>query len=430
MGHEADSSSVRLALRPKMIRLWRPMRVLRVVLAAMFALVGLQIVVIAGLTVVARGRKFRTPEAGFPHPHLAEVKLGKNELMLYSFGRDLYDAMLEAIDHAQQTIYFETFIWKSDSVGQAFKERLIAKARQGVKVYVIFDWFGNLVVPRAFKRFPPEVHVLQYWGIRRPWHLLDPRRYAVDHRKLLVVDGRVGFIGGYNIGSLYATEWRDTHLRVRGPGAMDLAQSFVDFWNRFASKRQRIRAYYARSFNPTLSLLGNDSLRLTFPIRDMYINAIDRAQHHIYLTNAYFVPDHILLEALEAAAGRGVDVQILLPWNSNHIIADWAARGYFGRCLAAGIRIFGYQQAMIHAKTCTIDGQWSTIGTANLDRLSSVGNYEITAEIYSAELAREMRALFECDKTNARELTAASWNHRRWYVQLSERILAPVRLLV
>ncbi|HEX6122183.1 MAG TPA: phosphatidylserine/phosphatidylglycerophosphate/cardiolipin synthase family protein, partial [Ktedonobacterales bacterium] len=307
---------------------------------------------------------------------------------------------------------------------------LAAKAREGVRVYVIFDWFGNLVVPSDFKRFPPGIKVLEYWGIRRPWHLLDPRRYAVDHRKLLVVDGQVGFIGGYNLGSLYATEWRDTHLRVRGPAAQDLAQSFVDFWNRFCRKTNRIKVYYPRAFVPTFALHGNDSLRLTFPIRDMYIDAIDRAQHHIYLTNAYFIPDHILLESLEAAAARGVDVQVLLPWISNHIIADWAARGYFSRCLAHGIRIFGYQQAMIHAKTCTIDGQWTTIGTANLDRLSSVGNYEITAEIYSAELARAMEALFACDKTNAHELTAERWERRGWYVKLSERLLAPLRLLV
>ncbi len=417
---------IRLRRRPEQRRpeLWR------LVLAVFGLMLGSQVTVLAALAVVARRRRHRMPEAGFPYLRLSQVTLGKNDLRLYAFGQDLFDAMLQAIDEARDTIYLETFIWKADAVGRAFKDHLIAKARQGVQVYVTVDWFGNLVVPRAFKRFPPEVHALSYWGIRRPWHLLDPRRYAVDHRKLLVVDGEIGFIGGYNIGSLYATKWRDTHLCVRGPAAMDLAQSFVDFWNRFCRRRNRITAYFPRPFDPTFSLLGNDTMRLTFPIRDMYINAIDRAQHHIYLTNAYFVPDHILLQALEDAAARGVDVQVLLPWTSNHIAVDWTARGYFSRCLAAGIRIFGYQEAMIHAKTCTIDGQWTTIGTANLDRLSSVGNYEINAEIYSTELAREMEALFECDKTNSEELTAENWNRRAWFVQLSERILAPVRILV
>jgi cardiolipin synthase len=161
----------------------------------------------------------------------------------------------------------------------------------------------------------------------------------------------------------------------------------------------------------------------------MYIAAIERAEQHILLTNAYFVPDHILLNALKAAAGRGVDVQILLPWISNHAAADWVARGYFTDCLRAGIRIFAYK-AMMHAKTCTIDGQWSTIGTANLDRLSSVGNYELNVEIYSAELARQMETLFARDKTFAVELTGADWSARPWYVKLSERILAPLRVLM
>jgi cardiolipin synthase len=119
---------------------------------------------------------------------------------------------------------------------------------------------------------------------------------------------------------------------------------------------------------------------------------------------------------------------VLLPWTSNHIVADWAAHGYFTECLSKGIRIFGYQRAMIHAKTCTIDGQWSTIGTANLDRLSSVGNYEVNAEVYSAELAQQMEEIFEADKTNAFELTLEQWVRRPWYVKLSEVILTPLRV--
>jgi cardiolipin synthase len=245
---------------------------------------------------------------------------------------------------------------------------------------------------------------------------------------MLIVDGRVSFIGGYNLGSLYATQWRDTHLRICGPASADLAQSFVDFWNRHSPHPQRIKRHYPRTFDPTISLRGTDAMRLTFPIRDMYIEAIDRAERHIYLTNAYFVPDHTLLDALQQAAGRGVDVQILLPWTSNHIVADWVARGYFTECLASGIRIFGYRRAMVHAKTCTIDGQWSTIGTANLDRLSAVGNYEVNVEVYSDELAHQMEELFTVDKTNATEITLERWSHRPWYVKLSEFILAPLRV--
>ncbi|MDQ6659393.1 MAG: phospholipase D-like domain-containing protein, partial [Chloroflexota bacterium] len=182
-------------------------------------------------------------------------------------------------------------------------------------------------------------------------------------------------------------------------------------------------------FNPFINFAGTNALQLMFPIRDMYIEAIDRAEHSIRLTDAYFVPDGVLLDALRNAAKRGVDVCILVPWISNHVVVDWLTRGYFTECLEAGIHVFGYRN-MLHAKTCTIDGQWSTIGTANLDRLSSVGNYEINAEIYSEALAQQMEELFKSDITNAFELQFDQWMKRPWYSQLSERILAPLRMLM
>lgn len=403
--------------------------VLHIILWAAGIFLALQVVTLLALSIAASRRKHR-PFKGFPHLHSPEIAVGENRLHIYDYGRDLYDAMLAAIEYAKESVFLESFIFKGDAVGKEFKEKLARKAAEGVAVYVIFDSFGNFVVPRAFKRFPPQVHTLPYQAIRRPWHFLDPRRYVVDHRKLLVVDGKIGFIGGYNLGSLYSTEWRDTHLRIRGPAAADLAQSFIDFWNRHNPGHDRIKLHYPRRFDPLIALRGTDAMRLTFPIRDMYIEAIDRAEQHILLTNAYFVPDGTLFDALKAAANRGVAVQILVPWTSNHIVADWLARGYFTECLRSGMRVFGYRRAMIHAKTCTIDGVWSTIGTANLDRLSSVGNYEVNVEIYSEELAHQMETIFECDKTNAFELALDTWTKRAWYMKASETILAPLRIML
>ena len=153
-------------------------------------------------------------------------------------------------------------------------------------------------------------------------------------------------------------------------------------------------------------------MHLTFPIRDMYIEAINRAEHHIYLTNAYFVPDHVLLGALKDAAQRGVDVRIMVPLESNHILTDWVSHSYYAECLEAGIHLLRYEPAMLHAKTCTIDGQWSTVGTANLDRLSSIGNYELNIEIYSTNFAQQMELLFACDATSVSELTLDAWRNR------------------
>jgi cardiolipin synthase A/B len=393
-------------------------------------LVMLQIIVVFILQFVSViRRQQRRHQRSFPHMRMEEVEIGENTVQIYDYGRDLYESMLSAIDASRESIYLETYIWKDDHFGLEFKQKLICKANQGVDVFVIFDSFANVVVPHAFKVFPPTIHTLKYKPFYKPWHIIDPRHYALDHRKLLVVDGNIGFIGGFNLGSLYETTWRDTHLRMRGPATAQLAQSFTDFWNQHTPKLHHITRHYTRRFDPLINIRGNSALRLTFPIRDMYIEAIDKAERSIFLSNAYFVPDRVLLDSLKAAARRGVDVQILVPWVSNHVVADWLTRGYFVECLQASIRIFGYRQ-MLHAKTCTIDGEWSTIGTANIDRLSSVGNYEINVEVYNKQLAQQMEELFKYDTVNSFELSLDEWLKRPWYAMLSERILSPLRSLL
>ena len=404
---------------------------LRLVRKVILGVLIVQVLTAVVLLVIAALGKRRKHEIRFPHAPFEEVHVGENFLQLYTYGRDLYDAMLEAIDAAQESIYLETYIWKDDAVGQEFQTHLARKAAEGVAVYVIFDRFGNLVVPRAFKSsFAPPMHVLEYSALRRPWNLLDPRRYALDHRKLLVVDGTLSFIGGYNIGSIYATEWRDTHLGLRGPAAAELARSFVAFWNRFCPAKEKISQRYHLRVDSRITVSQNEAMRLSFPIRDLYIAAIDEAEQFIFLTTAYFVPDRMLLEALKAAARRGVDVRVLVPWVSNHVVVDWIAHSYFTDCLRGGVRIFGYRYTMLHAKTCTVDGQWSTVGTCNLDRLSLVGNYEINVGIYSAEFARQMSALFAEDTAERFELTLEQWKSRPWYNKVSERILAPLRFMM
>jgi len=404
---------------------------LRLVGKVILGLLTLQVLTAAVLLVIAALGKRRKHEVSFPHQPIEEVQVGENSLKLYAYGRDLFDAMLEAIDAAQESIYLETYIWKDDAVGKEFQARLARKAEEGVAVYAIFDSFGNLVVPRTFKSsFHPAIHVLEYRAIRRPWQMLDPRRYALDHRKLLIVDGITSFIGGYNLGALYATQWRDTHLSLRGPGATELARAFTGFWNRFCPAHEQITQRYHHQFDALITISQNEAMRASFPIRDMYIAAIDEAEQSILLTTAYFVPDHMLLDALKDAARRGVDVRVLIPWNSNHVVANWITHSYFTDCLQGGIRIFGYRYTMLHAKTCTIDGQWSTVGTCNLDRLSLVGNYEINVAVYSAEFAGQMSALFAEDTAEKFELTMEQWEGRPWYIKVSERILAPLRFMM
>ena len=383
----------------------------------------------AVLQVASTVRIRKRGQGSFPHARPEPVQIGHCQVQLYFFGQDLYDDMLAAIDGARESVYLETFLWKGDGLGQRFKEHLIRKANEGVDVHVVYDHFGNLVVPPSFKLFPEPVHALGYRAMTRPWHVLDPRHYALEHRKLLVVDGEAAFIGGYNIGSDYATKWRDTHLRLDGPDAADLAQHFVTFWNAHAPEVEHISRHYRRHFDPVINVQGNNAAQLTFPIRDMYIEAIDTAEACIRLTSAYFVPDSGLIAALLKARDRDVEVKIMVPWVSNHVVTDWLARGYFNELLRAGVRVFGYQ-SMLHAKTCTIDGQWSTVGTANLDRLSALGNYEINVELYSEALARQMEDQFERDVSHAKELRWQEWERRPWYAKAGEVILAPLRNLL
>lgn len=403
------------------------------IICCMLAVLAGQLTAISPAVAIYTGRKRSSLQEDIPCAHTGPHLIGESAVQVYTCGEELYAAMLHAIQQAQERIVFETFIWKDDVVGQRFKQELQRATERGVQVYITFDGFANLVVPRRFKRFmpSPNLFVLEYPLLSWPWHPFHLRSYARDHRKLLVVDGRTAFVGGYNIGARYAAQWRDTHVRINGPAAWEVENVFIDFWNAHRGRRLPSLADLGkRDWDPRITVQRNDPQMLIFPIRTAYLEVIDRAQHHIYLTHAYFIPDRTILRALLAAAARGVDVRILLPASSNHALADWLARGYYAQCLAGGIRLFLYQGTMIHAKTATIDGIWSTIGTANLDRLSLVGNFEVNMEFYDELLAHQMEGMFRKDTLNARELTPGEWQHRSLLARLTELLLLPLRPLL
>ncbi len=413
-------------------KLWmiKPL-LMRLLRRALLLMVALQAAVVSTLIAIDYRRKRYRDQGGFPRTYPEPVRIGDDHVQIYTYGEHLYDAMLAAIRNAESYVMFETFIWKDDRVGQAFKQALQQAAERGVRVYVIYDVFANLVVPQRFFRFPASIYVLRFRLLPRPWRILDPRTYGRDHRKILVVDGTVGFVGGYNIGARYATEWRDTHVRIQGPSVWDLENAFIDFWNAHRDRAlPELPDHGTRSWEARVLVHRNVPQTLIFPIRGMYLEAIDRASRRIYLTHAYFIPDRAILQALLAAAKRGADVRILLPETSNHVVADWLARGFYTTLLKGGVKLCLYQNAMVHAKTATIDGVWSTIGTANIDRLSLVGNYEINVEFYSEELARQMELIFENDSTNARELTLEEWCRRPLIAKFSELVLLPLRPLL
>ena len=398
------------------------------------ALTALQALIVGVLVAMAEFRKRRQgPREGFPWEDQPEIKLesGEDRLKIFSYGVDLYSAMLEEIEAAEGEIFVGTFIWKGDEVGRRFVEALARKAEEGVEVYVVFDGLANVFVPPSFKRFPEKIHRLHFRPLSGPAKIVNPRNIFRFHRHVMSVDGTVAFLGGYNIGSLYAAGWRDTHVRVRGDAAREVDNAFVDFWNAHRTgDLPRIVPGKKRDWNPAVRVRRNDPYMRIFPIREMYLEAIDRANSHVYLTHAYFVPDRALRAHLIDATERGVDVQLLVPEQSNHVTADWLARRHFHDLLQAGVRIFLYKHIMIHSKTATVDGLWSTIGSANIDRYSMLGNYELNLEVYSRYLADQMERMFELDKTNAEELTPEKWEHRPLPAKLVERVLASLSPLV
>jgi cardiolipin synthase len=406
----------------------------RVGVRIFLALTAVQAVMVVVLVAIAEYRKRRLgPREGFPWEEQLEIGLesGEDRLKIFAYGVNLYDSMLREIEAAKREIFVGTFIWKGDEVGRRFVDALSRKAEEGVAVYVVFDGLANVFVPPSFKRFPETIHLLHFRPLSGPARILNPRNVFRFHRHVMSVDGRVAFLGGYNIGSLYAAGWRDTHVRVRGDAAREVDNAFVDFWNTHRTgDLPPIVPNEERDWNPAVRVRRNDPYMRIFPIREMYLEAIDRANHHVYLTHAYFVPDRALKAHLVDAAGRGVDVQLLVPRQSNHITADWLARRHFHDLLEAGVRIFRYKHIMIHSKTATIDGLWSTIGSANIDRLSMLGNYELNLEVYSRALAAQMERMFELDKTNAEELTLQEWERRPLPAKLVERTLASLSPLV
>lgn len=410
-------------------------RVLRLLRRTLLTAFGVQLALAVGMSLVDSYRRRGKKPKPFPVTKPTEVEVGDGTLTTYTYGQDLYDAMLEAIGQAQRQILFETYIWKGDEVGERFKAALAAAADRGVEVYVIYDGFANLVVSPRFKRFPPTMKVLRYPIYPAGWKFYDVTRYGRDHRKILVVDDAVGFVGGYNIGTSYATEWRDTHLRLTGPGVWDLKRAFADFWNlnrrrRIGTSERPLLLETASTWEPRIRLHRNVPRLWMFPIRSMYIEAVNRASRNVWMTHAYFIPDQDFVDAIKDAAHRGVDVRLLIPHKSNHIVADWISRGYFSQLLDAGVRIFRFKDAMVHAKTSTIDGTWATIGTANVDRLSLQGNYEINVEVIDEEFAAVMEEIHLADESNSLELTKSEWEARDLHRKFTEMILAPLRPLL
>jgi cardiolipin synthase len=359
-----------------------------------------------------------------------EAMVSGNRVTLLVDGEEAYPAMLEAIASAQRTILMDSYIFNDDIAGRLFAAALAERAGAGVNVHLTVDAVGTINVPEEFfdGLRSSNIAVLTYRPVapwRRGWGLL--RR---NHRKLLVVDGRIGFAGGINIGdqwlpqSLGGLGWHDLHARIEGPAVKALSRLSSATWRSDAGISLSPRLFQPEvepAGDTDVSVVGSRELKKRRSIRGAYLRAIRRAKRYIYIANAYFIPDLGLRRALRNAARRGVDVRVMVPARGNFLPVQLASESLLGRALRAGLRVFRWQGAMLHAKAAVIDDQWATVGSFNLDHRSWAMNLEVNVVVAKTEFAQRLREVFERDETRCLELTREVWRARPLWKRLVER---------
>lgn len=336
---------------------------------------------------------------------------GRDAIRVYTEGDALYARMLEVIGKARHTIKLESYIFADDEIGQWFAVALGERARAGVQVLVHIDAAGSLFwASRQLAKALARDGVVVRWFHRWSWR--QPSRYnRRNHRKLLVVDGRIGFLGGFNIHrensrAVYGEgRWRDTHVEVRGSLAGGLQVLFDACW-----RGKPRRSPWLRTRDGTL--ITNYAHRGPRLLRGLYAARIAGARQRVWLTTPYFVPDRRTQRGLILAARRGVDVRVLVPRRSDVRVAQWAARAAYAGLLNAGVKIFKYTPRMLHAKTLVVDGRWSSVGTANIDYRSFFLNYELILVVRERGFAASLEAQFLEDLAQSEAVYPARWAER------------------
>ena len=356
-----------------------------------------------------------------------------NELELLFNGEAKFSRVLEQLELATHSIHIEYYIYDDDDIGNRLKEVLIRKASEGVSVRLIYDDFGSHSIR---KKIVPELHAagveaLPFYEVK--FYLLANRYNYRDHRKIIVIDGKVGFLGGINISDRYINNkpkqifWRDTHLMIKGSAVYSLQFLFLSNWNFCTEKPLSLIRDFFPDDIPTekkqlvqIAASGPDSDRPSIMLA--FITAITMAKKELYITSPYFIPSESILVALKKAALGGVDVRILVPGESDSAFVNLASRAYYGELLTAGVRIFLYRKGFVHAKTIIADNNLSIIGTANIDFRSFDLNFEAVAIVYDAATNEKMKSAFLEDLYESDEILPDDWLNRSKWIHLIEAI--------
>ncbi|MEO7677484.1 MAG: cardiolipin synthase [Verrucomicrobiota bacterium] len=344
-------------------------------------------------------------------------------------GDEIFPAMLEAIRGAQKTINFETYIYWSGEIGDEFAKALAERARAGVKVHLLLDWLGAGRIASGSVQEMEEagVEIQRYHPLH--WFNLSRINHRT-HRKLLIVDGQIGFTGGVGIADLWmgnaqdTDHWRDSHFRLEGPAVAQMQAAFIDNW-----LKTQPEVLHSEEYFPFLKTVGQDYAQVFMSspregsesIRLMYLLSIAAARKNIRLSAAYFIPDQLARKQLVAARERGVEVEIILPGsNTDSKLVRYASRGDWGDLLKAGVKIYEYNPTMYHCKVMIVDDVWVSVGSANFDTRSFRLNDEANLNVFSTAFAAKQIAVFEEDKSKSHQISFARWKKRSVWKQVKE----------
>ena len=369
------------------------------------------------------------------------VLTDNNDIRIYTDGKEKFRALYNEIKAAKKYIHIQYYIFRNDELWQAIEPLLIEKAKQGIEVRVLFDSMGC----RGMKN-KDWVH-LEESGIEVAEFfpaLLGKLQLRVNyrnHRKIVVIDGRIGFVGGFNVGREYLGldkkfgYWRDTHLGIEGAAVTALAVRFILDWN-YAAKENLFAhdnlfeiPVYERNGNDPVQIISSGPDSPTKTIHDNYLRLIHSAKDHVYIQTPYFIPDDSILDALKIAARSGVDVRVMIPCKPDHPFVYWATYSYIGELVEAGAKCYTYDNGFLHAKTLVVDGNVACVGTANMDYRSFGLNFEVNAVIYSRSTTAKLERAFENDMTLSTQITRKVYDGRSLIIKFKEqisRLLSPL----
>lgn len=364
----------------------------------------------------------------------------KNDLKIFTDGHEKFNSLFEDLKKAKHHINIEYFTIYDDQLGKKLRKILVQKAREGVQVRVLYDLFGSKGSKQKFFK-----ELIQAGGEVTPFMKSKLGYYSFrinfrNHRKIVVIDGSVGYIGGFNIGDQYLGRnkrfgnWRDTHLRLEGSVVLQLQSSFFMDWNASA-KRQKVQ--FSLDYFPQSNVQNNIPMQIVSSgpendvqkIKQGYIKMIMGAKHSIWIETPYFIPDDALMEALLIAIRSGIEVRIVIPQMPDHPFVYRATEYYVQQLLKAGARIYSYQNGFMHAKTIVVDNMITSVGSANWDIRSFKLNFEANAFMYDPKVAEQIIVTIKNDLKDARELDEeyfkqqSSWKKFR---QLASRLISPI----